>query len=70
MESIKRKLFDKLRAFYPDKDFVLGVISNAGTDENYQQIIDFMDKGEGVSVDSIIALSLLLDDVTEKPRPK
>lgn len=70
MESIKRKLFDKLKEFYNDKDFVIGVISNVDTDENYQKIIDFIDEGEGVTVESIIALSVLLDDVTEKPRPE
>lgn len=69
MESVKRKLFDKLKAFHPDKDFVLGVISNVDTDENYQHIIDFMDKGKDVTIESIIALSVLLDDATEKPRP-
>lgn len=70
MKSIKRKLFDKLKEFYNDKDFVIGVISNVDTDENYQKIIDFIDGGEGVTVESIIALSVLLDDVTEKPRPE
>lgn len=70
MESVKRNLFDKLKAFHPDKDFVLGVISNVDTDENYQHIIDFMDKGEDVTVENIIALSVLLDDVTDKPRPE
>lgn len=70
MKSIKRTLFDKLKEFHPDRDFVIGVISVAKTDENYQYIIDFMDKGEDVTVDNIIALSVLLDDVTEKPRPE
>jgi hypothetical protein len=70
MENIKRKLFDKLKDFYSDRDFVLGVISNVDTAENYQKLIDFIDKGEDVSVESIIALSLLLDDTTEKPRPE
>ena len=60
MESIKRKLFDKLKEFNPDRDFVLGVISNVDTDENYQHIIDFIDKGEDVTVENIIALSILL----------
>ena len=70
MENIKRKLFDKLKDFYSDRDFVLGVISNVDTAENYQKLIDFIDKGEDVSVESIIALSLLLDYTTEKPRPE
>ena len=67
MNDIKKLLFDKLKAFYPDKDFVGGVISIAGTPENYQKIIDFIDADEDVSVESIIALSVLLNDATEKP---
>lgn len=70
MESTKKKLFDKLKEFHPDKDFVLGVISNVDTDENYQHIIDFMDRGEAVTTENILALSILLDDVTQKPRPE
>ena len=30
-------------------------------DENYQHIIDFIDKGEDVTVENIMALSILLD---------
>lgn len=70
VEGIKRKLFDKLKEFHNDKDFVLGVISNVDTNENYQRIIDFIDNGEDVSIESIIALSVLLDDAAKKPRPK
>lgn len=66
MKSIKRQLFEKLRELYNDKDFVVGVISNAGTEENYRKIIDFIDAGESVSVESVIALSVLPDDAAEK----
>ena len=60
MKSVKRTLFDKLNAFQPDKEFVLGVISNVDNDEHYQRIIDFMDSGEDVTVENIIVLSVLL----------
>lgn len=66
MKSIKRQLFEKLREFYNDRDFVVGVMSNVDTDENYRKIIDFIDAGESVSAESIIALSVLLDDAAEK----
>ena len=39
--SIKRKLFDVLKEFNPDKDFVGGVISYTKNDEDRQKIIDF-----------------------------
>ncbi len=61
MGSVKRHLFEKLREFHNDKDFVVGVMSNVDTDENYQRIIDFIDAGKDVSVESIIALSVLLN---------
>ena len=61
-KEIKRKLFDKLKAYYPDKDFVVGVISNTKHDEDRQTIIEFIDKGEEVSVESIILLSLHLNN--------
>lgn len=66
MKSIKRQLFEKLRGFYNDRDFVVGVMSNVDTEENYQRIIDFIDTGESVSIESIIALSVLLNDAAEK----
>ena len=60
--EIKRKLFDKLKTFYPDKDFVVGVISNVKHDEDRQAIIDFIDNDEYVSVENIILLSLHLNN--------
>lgn len=61
-KEIKRKLFDKLKAYYPDKDFVVGVISNVKEDEDRQAIIDFIDNDEDVSVENIILLSLHLNN--------
>jgi len=57
---MKRILFEKLGSIYPNRDFVRGVISNAETRENFQHIIDFIDRGEDVTVENITALSILL----------
>ena len=70
MKNIKRELFEKLKKISNDKDFVVGVISNAGTYENYQELINFIDRGENVTVENLIALSILLDDSTEKQKPQ
>ena len=59
-KEIKKKLFAKLKEYYPDKDFVVGVMSNAKNDENRQAIINYIDNGENVSVENIILLSLHL----------
>lgn len=66
-KKIKRKLFDTLKSYYPDKDFVGGVISNTQTDADRQTIIDYIENGEDVSVENIILLSL--DLKIEKDNP-
>lgn len=60
-KGIKFKLFNKLKEFHNDKDFVVGVISNTKHDEDMQSIIDYIDNGEDVTVENIILLSLHLN---------
>lgn len=59
-KEIKRQLFEKLKAYYSDKDFVVGVISNVKHDADRQAVIDYMENGDDVSVENIILLSLHL----------
>lgn len=61
-KKIKRKLFEKLKEFYRDKDFVGGVMSNVQHDEDRQVIIDYIEKGEDVTEKNIILLSLYLSN--------
>ena len=60
--NIKRELFDKLNSFHHDKDFVVGVMSNAKHEEDRKTIIDYMENGEDVTVENIILLSLHLNN--------
>ena len=53
-------LFNKLKAFHNDRDFVLGVMCNAPNDEDMQTIINYMDNGEDVTIENRILLSLEL----------
>ena len=53
-------LFNKLKAFHDDKDFVLGVMCNAPDDEDMQTIINYMDNGEDITIENLILLSLEL----------
>lgn len=64
--SIKRKLFDVLKEFNPDKDFVGGVISNTKNDEDRQNIIDYIQNGDDVTAENVILLSLHLKQEHEK----
>lgn len=59
--DVKRKLFDKLKEFHNDKDFVIGVMSDAQHPEDQQTIIDYMENGDDVTIENIILLSLYLN---------
>lgn len=60
MENIKRTLFDKLRDFHNDKDFVIGVMSNAKHDEDREVILEFIENEKEASIEDVILLSLHL----------
>ena len=58
--NTKRILFDELKKFHPDKDFVGGVISNVKTVEEQQKVINYIRHGDDVTIENIILLSLHL----------
>lgn len=60
--DIKRELFNKLNNFHHDKDFVVGVMSNAKHDEDRKTILQFMESDEDVTIENIILLSLHLNN--------
>lgn len=66
MAKIRMELFEKLCSIYDDKDFVVGVMSNVVTDEDSQALINYIENGEDVSIESIILRSLELGIASEK----
>ena len=67
MNNTKQNLFYKLKDFHPDKDFVVGVMSNATHPEDQQTIIDFMESEEKPTLEEIILLSLDLNQHRKDP---
>ena len=65
MENVKRRLINKLKEFYPDRDFVIGVISDVEHEEDQQTILDFMENEKDITAEDIILLSLYLGDKRE-----
>ena len=63
--NTKRILFDELKNFHPDKEFVGGVISNVKTEEEQQKVIDYIRHGDDISIENIILLSLHLKNERE-----
>ena len=55
-----KALFEKLRAFYNNRDFVLGVMCNAPHEDDMKTILEYIEKGKDATRESLILLSLEL----------
>ena len=60
-KEIANALFAKLKQIYNSRDFVLGVMSNATHPDDRKTILDFIEKGEEVTTENLILLSVDLD---------
>ena len=54
------------REIYDNRDFVLGVLSNATHPDDRRTILEFIEKGEEVTTENLILLSVDLDIKREK----
>lgn len=61
--AVKKELIAELYKVANDKDFVLGVISNATHVDDRKFLIDFIHKGDNVSKKNLILLAIALDDL-------
>lgn len=52
------KLFAKLKEIWDHDDFVFGVLSFAHHDDDRQAVLDFIEKGEEVTTDTISLCAL------------
>lgn len=70
MSEQAKQLEPMLRELWDDDEFIQGVIANAGTDDNIQKIIGFINYSRSVydkiTADDISKLALLLDGRVEK----
>ena len=55
-----KALFEKLRFFYNNGDFILGVMCNAPHEDDMKTILKYIEKGKDVTRESLILLSLEL----------
>ena len=65
-KEVKETLREKLREIYDSKDFVGGVLSNAPHPDDRRAILEFIEKGEEVTTENLILLSVDLDIKREK----
>ena len=55
-----KALFEKLRTFYNNRDFVLRIMCNAPHEDDMKTILKYIEKGKDVTRESLILLSLEL----------
>ena len=58
--EIQKTLFEKLKAFHNNRDFVLGVMCNAPHEDDMNTILKYIEKGKDLTRESLILLSLEL----------
>lgn len=47
--TVRKRLFDELRQIHDNRDFVIGVMSNAPHTEDRETILQFIENGEDVT---------------------
>jgi hypothetical protein len=60
-KTIKRKLFETLRDYYNNRDFILGIGSNVTCDEDRQTVIDFINQRNKPTPEEVIILTVELN---------
>lgn len=66
-KEVLSELKRKLKRIRDSRDFVMGVVYNAGNVENWQRVIEFID-ANSPDVEETLAFAVLIDDMTEKPK--
>lgn len=68
--EIKSKLIEKLKTISEDKDFIVGVVSNAKHNDDREAIIEYIDNGENVDYEQLLLLSVWLSQERNKTQLK
>lgn len=64
--GIKKELVIKLKTISEDEDFIVGVVSNAKHNDDRKTLIEYIDKGEEVTYEQLLLLSVYLAKNREK----
>lgn len=61
LTPLSLKLVKRLEELWNDKEFVIGTMSSARTEEERATLLDFIEHGENVNVETVSTFSLLLE---------
>lgn len=57
-KELKAELIQALRKIFDDKDFVLGILCDLGSDKDIQMVLDYIHQNKDAKTEDIILLSL------------
>lgn len=65
-KKIKKELIEKLKTISEDNEFLLSIINYVRSSEDRKVVIDYIDKGDDVTYETIILLALTIYEEREK----
>ncbi|MDD6275397.1 MAG: hypothetical protein PUB20_01020 [Clostridia bacterium] len=66
--KVKNELIEKLKTISEDKDFLLSVINSVKSMNDRKAIIEYIDRGEEVTYENLILLSLSIYELREEDK--
>lgn len=60
------KLIKRLEELWDDKEFVIGTMSDAHTEEDRVALLDFIEQGENVNIETVSVLAIRLGNRRDK----
>ena len=64
--SVSDRLTKRLIALWDDREFVVGILSIALTEKERSVLLNFMERGENVTVETVSVLAIRLKQQREK----
>ncbi len=64
--EVSRQLYSVLKEIYDNADFIQAVFVYAETEEDQQTVLDFIESGDDVDVETISVLAMDLSDAREQ----
>lgn len=64
--TVKRRLIERLRDIVVDEESIFGILNYVETTEEQQVLLDFIDEGVDVDVETITVLAIEIDNSRTK----
>lgn len=66
LSKVTSALVERVRKIYDNEEFIIGIISSAYDERDRQKLIDFIDAGDDVSLETVAVLAMNLGDARDE----